>query len=137
MLRVLLLEDERYRKESFLERLGTCQMVHVYHAHDAILNLRGPRFDLVLLDHDLNGSRYCNPKSADSGSEVARFLAANPDVRDRHGVVVVHSLNDEAAPEMASLIHGATWIPHAWGSSQWVGVKSLLDKKDTGGLLSG
>ena len=118
-IRILVLDDDQTRHDEFRRRFIECAVRHE-HAHvdtaaKAIEYLRDAEpYDLVFLDHDLDGRVYVPVTEPNTGSEVARFLAANPDIYHRHGAFVVHSFNEAAAYGMLRLMPGSTYEPGAW-----------------------
>lgn len=119
-IRILVLDDDQSRHDEFCHRFSEAGMpivdVHVETAAEAIAELRDAKkaFDLVFLDHDLGGRVNVSINDAGTGSEVARFLAANPEVYHRHGAFVVHSFNLLGAANMIRLIGSATHEPGCW-----------------------
>lgn len=58
----------------------------------------------LYLDHDLGGEEHADPKRADTGMEVVRWIAAN---RPAIEYVTVHSLNVSAAERMVAGLRDA------------------------------
>lgn len=103
-LRILFLDDD-YERRRFARREAIGQrFVEVETAAQAIdaLAKRG-RFDVVCLDHDLDGELYA-PSDHKSGFEVARWLARKCPEEKRPGVVVVHSHNTRKAKGMVRFL---------------------------------
>lgn len=120
-MRILILEDDPDRMKHFRRSAEACsgngrsiEIRHVSTAEDCVQYLYALDFDFVFLDHDLDGRVYVDPREHNTGSEVARFLCRQPEVRNRHGKVIVHSFNEGAARVMAATIPNAEWIPGAW-----------------------
>lgn len=117
LMRVLILEDDAERIAWFRDHL--VEPVVVSTAHEAIDRLKREKFDYVFLDYDL-GPFMLNTAGAwtepsGNGVDVARFLPPTPEYR-----VVIHSQNQHAAKEMASMIPGAKVLP--FGSSAFLRV---------------
>lgn len=129
-LNVLILEDDPHhsRMRAFRDRFaetwdtGQAHVIyfHVEHAADCIALLSSEnRFDIVFLDHDLNGQEMVGADDPDCGSRVAEFLAANPAIRARHGKIVIHSSNWIAGPAMVDMIPDSEWEPGIYLKEVW------------------
>jgi hypothetical protein len=104
-MRTLIVEDEQWRLDWFkrtLDEFDTTCLVD-----EAIRWLGRRHYDLLYLDHDLGTDPAV-------GRDVARWLAAHPDVLPRLSIVV-HSVNVVSAPKiLADLAAGgrlAEWVP--------------------------
>lgn len=127
-IKVLILEDDphKMRMNCFRDRFaevyksGQANITydHVEHAVDCNRMLEQNKYDLILLDHDLGGEEMVGTNHEDCGSRVADFLIANPDIRKRHGIIIVHSLNNVAGPIMAQRL-GCKWIPGVFLYDEW------------------
>ena len=106
-MRILFLDDERYRTKKFLwdikakteDRIAT-----VATAKDCIERLEDEEWDFVFLDHDLGGKVYVDSNREDCGMEVVRHLQAN---KKKICCVFVHSLNEPARINMVSKLKDA------------------------------
>ena len=89
-MRVLVVEDEDYRKEWFRKQYP--EAIIVTHPDKAIAALLERQWDLLYLDHDLG----LEPRN---GRDVAKWLVrerlAQPDIR-----IVVHSVNVVSGPKI-------------------------------------
>lgn len=127
-LNVLILEDDPHKmripafKRRFAELYdsGKAHITydHVEHAKDCIEKLKQEEYDLILLDHDLGGEEMVGTSHEDCGSRVADFLLDNPEIRKKHGIILVHSLNNVAGPLVAKRL-GCTWAPGVWLEQEW------------------
>lgn len=109
-MKVLFLDDDPFRHELVLGPLKAygARVVGVSTAKEAIDWIRREKFDLILLDHDLNGEVYA-PSGPGTGYEVAEHVAGSP---NRDTRIIVHSLNSVGAEKMVALIgRRAEWIP--------------------------
>lgn len=74
--------------------------------------LMGSKFDVLFLDHDLDGETYVPIDSTNTGSEAARWLDQNreyiPDV------VFLHTLNIAGQLNMKWLLPKAISVPYVW-----------------------
>ena len=108
-MRILILEDDPNRIEIFNKNLvGAEEIYHTEFADVAKSKLEEQNWDVLFLDHDLGGETYVNPENTNTGSEVARWLNQNPDRIPE--LVIIHSMNHEAAIGMKSLIRGAALL---------------------------
>jgi len=116
-MNILLLEDDPKRIEQFEKRIAelnsigeSASMIVTKHAYDAINALKNYKFDLIFLDHDLNGKQM-NYDEEDCGTVVAKHIEENP----LTGVkVLIHSLNFPASERMKSMIPGSIQRPFLW-----------------------
>jgi CheY-like chemotaxis protein len=99
-MRVLFLDDDPDRLDwarGVFKDIGN-PLELVTTAQEAILALARQDFDLVCLDHDLEGVPHDDPAGDNTGSAVVRWILANrPKVRQ----FVVHSLSRTGAKPMA------------------------------------
>lgn len=133
-IKVLILEDDpgNMRIPAFKDRFSELfdsgkaevECDYVEHAVDCNRMLQENEYDMVLLDHDLGGEEMCGSNHEDCGSRVVDFLLANPMIRKRHGVILVHSLNHVAGPLMAKRL-GCHWAPGLWFKDEWNRVLSI------------
>jgi DNA-binding response OmpR family regulator len=103
-MKILILEDDTTRVNTFIEMLYKHDLVITENAYDAIEYLTTNTFDLIFLDHDLgidNGS----------GSIVSSFLRESRDNNNNQAVVIVHSWNVPASKGMMKDLPGAAWAP--------------------------
>ena len=99
---VLILEDAQYRIRDFRSNLPFAKIVKA--ADDCIEQLEEGPWDILFLDHDLEGGEFIDPADCNTGSEVARWIAANkPEVKR----IIIHSHNEEAARGMFRILNGA------------------------------
>jgi|SRR3990172_1074657 len=112
-MRILILEDDLERMDTFNRLLKGHRIVHVSTVFDAIQAFkREPRFDVVFLDHDLNDvvpNMYGYDER--TGKHVAIFMVKYlmPDKKPKK--VVVHSMNDEGARGIMSILNSGEFQP--------------------------
>lgn len=110
-IRILVLEDDTERVKQFKQRMLPNWFVdYVATASEAISLLSKQEYDWIFLDHDLGGMAYVNSAKADTGAEVARWLAANK----TKATVIIHSFNEDGAAYMGKLLPSAKWMPGIW-----------------------
>jgi CheY-like chemotaxis protein len=98
-VRVLVLDDEQYRHDVFARRFAADDVTHVRTVAEALAALRGPRFDLAQLDHDLGSGDG-------TGRDVAEAIAAMPGLHRPH-FVSVHSFNPPGGRLMVAILRQA------------------------------
>lgn len=109
-MKILFLDDDRLRQDYFRTQLQGLRLdlTIVTTSVEAIEALERERFDLVCLDHDLDGRIFVE-SGPGTGYEVAERLVrtANRDAR-----IVVHSLNEDGAKKMLEVLGpAAVWVP--------------------------
>lgn len=109
MKRVLFLDDDPQRHREFKRDIGT-NGDFVYTAEECIEKLKSNTYDVVSLDHDLGGETFVDPNGKNTGMEVVRFLEANALPQK---LIVCHSYNTGAAPEMAKRLNALSHIEKA------------------------
>ncbi|MEW6733353.1 MAG: cyclic-phosphate processing receiver domain-containing protein [Acidobacteriota bacterium] len=95
-LKILVLEDEAYRRELIEPIIEGHQIYWASNADEALAVLENERFDLILLDHDLS-ARTC-------GCQVASRLAQR-ECLNHNTKVVVHSINPNGIKRMMRLLN--------------------------------
>lgn len=103
--RVLFLDDDEERHEAvrrMADLLPQVRIDHVWTAEKARRALDRTRYDLALLDHDLEPLTYA-PTPGRDGQAVAAFIVTLPAWR-RPRQVVVHSWNPLGAAEMERML---------------------------------
>ena len=114
VMRVLFLDDDAERHTRFARALvGTNKVVtYVWNYEEALDALRGPRFDLAHLDHDLSFEQQeacvqgTEPPRERSGTDVADYIS-NMSEDTRPYMCIIHSFNPVGAQRMASILRGA------------------------------
>lgn len=119
-MRILVVEDDEWRWRTFRRWLRGHDVRLARTSQEAIQSLSTEDFDLIFLDHDLDGKVLVSPEDRETGAEVARFL------REQHikTPVVVHSHNPEGAAHILRLLPNATAVP--WGELLAADLPNLL-----------
>ncbi len=94
-MKVLFLDDDLQRHKIFMPNAIGHQVTQVYGVGDAIEALKGERFDVAYLDHDLGGRQMVEEREG-TGTIVAEFIATMPEA-SRPKTVVIHSYNPNSA----------------------------------------
>jgi len=103
-MKVLIVEDEDYRLNWFLDRIGNCDIAK--DVQTAINFLTKNTYDYIMLDHDLNG--YLENPSESTGYEVAKFIAGTPNEKAE---IIVHTVNPAGAQAICSILPNAKPLP--------------------------
>jgi len=109
-VKVLFLDDDPERQKYFRHALDgvRVELTAVTTSAEAIAELEKQRFDVVCLDHDLDGRIFVE-SGPGTGYEVAERLLATA---NRDAQVVVHTLNEAGARKMLDLLGPkAVWVP--------------------------
>jgi DNA-binding response OmpR family regulator len=100
-MRILILEDDGGRVNTFIELLHKHQLDITENAYDAIDLLEENKYNLIFLDHDLGDGNG-------SGSLVASFLSQ---MVDNKATIVIHSWNVPASNAMVGYLPNAYQAP--------------------------
>lgn len=110
--RVLILEDSQERIDIFNKNLVGNEFVIVSNASECIHKLVKEKWDVLFLDHDLDGRSFVDSLEDNTGYQVAKFLNQNKEYKPK--VIVIHSLNPAGAKNMQMELPEAYRIPFAW-----------------------
>lgn len=108
-MNILLLDDNEHRTTFFQNSLKKHKLTVCHHANAAIKALKRGSFDIVFLDHDLEG-QPADPEDTNCGSEVARFIAEH-DVRC--GQIILHTENRIGREAMEAILNECESIPYS------------------------
>lgn len=111
MSKVLVLDDDITRLDSFKKNLIGHSICCVMTSKEAIEKLSSETWDYVFLDHDLGGQIYVD-SGPNTGYEVAEWIYNNPDKKPKN--VIIHSFNEPGRKNMQNLIPDAVICPGAW-----------------------
>lgn len=109
-MRILTLDDMETRALTFRQWFAGHEHVHVYTSQDAIRELGGPAFDLIMLDHDLADEHYermgMSTYGPGTGMDVVDFLVrqARAGATNLPRKAIIHSYNSARAPLMRSIL---------------------------------
>lgn len=96
---ILFLDDDKHRHQVIRPHL-----LHdaAYTTQEAIEKLKTKEYDLVFLDHDLNGNQMVDSFSEEeTGYTVAKWIVDN---KPKIPIIVVHSLNPFGVENMVNLL---------------------------------
>ena len=102
---VLFLDDNKNRRKHARERFRCVSFIETETVTDAIRLLdESPPFDIVHLDHDLDGKVFVR-SDENSGFWVAKHISEMP-IHKRPRVVVIHTHNLDGAKKMFEVLIG-------------------------------
>ena len=108
-MKILVLEDDSIRIETFKEKLKKEDVDYVEHACDAVNLLKTNTYDFIFLDHDLNGTQM-EYQSEDCGTVVAKYMFENKiDIP-----TIIHSYNLPASVNMSAMIKSSIYVAGIW-----------------------
>ena len=119
-LNILLLEDNGHRITFFKNGLTAHKLTICKHARAAKQALKKQAFDVVFLDHDLQGKPE-DPSSDNCGTEVARYIA---DREIAVGLIVLHTENPVGRDAMEELLPDSFTVPY--GRLKKIGLHAVL-----------
>jgi CheY-like chemotaxis protein len=108
-MNILLLDDNPHRITFFQNSLKNHKLLVCRHANAAIKALKKSSFDVVFLDHDLEGEAS-DPQDENCGSEVARFIGEN---RISCGRIILHTENRTGRESMEAILENCESIPYS------------------------
>lgn len=105
MKKLLFLDDDKKRAFFLLDNIPEgIAVTWVQTASAAIELLKSEKWDVVSLDHDLEGV-YQSPQHSNSGTAVAKYIAAHQkDLAYLKNRVLIHSYNSKAALGMMEIM---------------------------------
>lgn len=101
-MRVLVIEDNEYRRRFFLELLKGHEVETALTATEALAKLQSTTYDVIYLDYDLDNN--------EKGIEVARKL---PATLNSNSEVIIHSMNITNAKRIQRILPYARIYPFA------------------------
>jgi len=111
-MRALVLDDDLSRLESFRTKaLAGHEVTTVSRVSDCIEQLMDHEFDMLFLDHDLDGKVYV-PSGPGTGYAVAEWLRDHPERKPKK--IVLHTFNQFGAAKMKEVLPEAEYVPAAW-----------------------
>lgn len=125
---LLFVDDRASRAYAMLKDLSEYNVAIAANVPEALRMLSRYKWDVVSLDHDLNGHDFQNPESPESGMEIVRYI-----IKTKYGFgdgqklpkFIIHTTNQMAARMMESALNEAGYAvsrkPFGWKPYQ-VGV---------------
>lgn len=106
--KIFVLEDSKSRIDAFKKKFKNDDIYFFDEVKEAIegFELLGP-FDIILLDHDLDGKIFVNSHSDNTGYQFAKYLSE----KELNSQIIIHSMNPAGAKNMKSLLPQADVVP--------------------------
>jgi CheY-like chemotaxis protein len=107
-MKILILEDNTERVNIFRKNLEHEHELHFYdQVEDAktALDALGP-FDIIYLDHDLDGRVFVDSEEPNTGYQLARYIAEN----NVGGKIILHTMNPWGAARMKRVLPWAQCV---------------------------
>lgn len=116
--KILLIEDEQYRYDEYLENAKGFDITWAKSADEGIALLDKEPWAMISIDHDLDPEQYARERWGDkNGQHICR------EIRRRElnikCPIIIHSLNTECAAKMIDILGTryrgrAHYVPFAW-----------------------
>lgn len=106
--KILILEDSQERIKQFQKKLSKDDVYFfdsVFEAKEAY-NFLGP-FDVIFLDHDLDGAIFVDSNDENTGYQFAKFLAE----KETEAQIIVHSMNSVGAQNIKRVLPQSDVVP--------------------------
>ena len=89
---ILIIDDDAFRHTTFTVLYNKHELSHVYTYNDALDTLKSNKFDVVFLDHDLQGAYIEDPilTVEKTGLDIAIWMTRNLLEKPK---VYIHSMN--------------------------------------------
>lgn len=110
-MKVLILEDDSVRVANFKKKFIGHEITISDNTKEVLKLLYQKEWDLLYLDHDLNGKVYV-PSGPGTGYEVAEWLKNNPQYSPKE--IYVHTLNEKGRKAILDILPKAIPAPFTW-----------------------
>ena len=112
-MRILILEDNTIRIEKFELLFKNQQLRIVQNVEDAITFCLSEEFQIMWLDHDLEGKIWEDSNKENTGYQFIKWLVDNE--KQRNSLIYIHSMNPIGASKMLNYLkdngYDGIWIP--------------------------
>jgi len=106
-MKALILEDDKRRILWFEEKLKDAEADFTVKAKKCIELLKKNLYDIIFLDHDLDGKIFVPSEKSNTGYQVAKVI---PETINKNTPVVIHSYNPDGAEKMRDAIGGSATL---------------------------
>lgn len=121
-MKIFILEDSEQRIDFFEKTMPNHNLFIAKNVSEAKeLFEKNEPFDLIMLDHDLEGPFYTNPDDENTGYQFAKFLKE----KENKTLKVIHSVNRPASQKMQGILHNVYYV------SIWTIQDEWRDEKKT------
>lgn len=111
-MKILVLEDSEKRIKWFREKFGNEELFIATNVEIAKRNFEWFQpFDMIFLDHDLDGRVYVESNEKNTGYQFAKYLAEKGVDSER---VILHTMNQVGAGNMKSALPNSIYIPFTY-----------------------
>lgn len=100
-MKIFILEDNYQRIDEFAKAYEDHYFVVCNNAEIAVSVLKAFKFDLLLLDHDLDGRVFVRSQETNTGYQVAKEIK---ETINSTTPVIIHSYNKNGAEKMMSVL---------------------------------
>lgn len=101
MEKLLFVDDRSKRIHAALKKYGTEYDIRIAPSvKEALRLISAEDWDIVSLDHDLNGDDFQNPEDKTSGMEIVRWIEQYGLPRKQRPFFIIHTSNSFAAQVM-------------------------------------
>jgi len=112
-MKILILEDNTIRIEKFELLFKNQQLRIVQNVEDAITFCLSEEFQIMWLDHDLEGKIWEDSNKENTGYQFIKWLVDNE--KQRNSLIYIHSMNPIGASKMLNYLkdngYDGIWIP--------------------------
>ena len=112
-MKILILEDNLLRIEKFKELFKNQELRIVQNVEDAITFCLSEEFQIMWLDHDLEGKIWEDSNKENTGYQFIKWLVDNE--KQRNSLIYIHSMNPIGASKMLNYLkdngYDGIWIP--------------------------
>lgn len=107
--KIFVLEDSHSRINALKKKFKKDDDYYFDNVVEAIegFDLLGP-FDIILLDHDLEGKIFVNSTYENTGYQFAKYLSEKEELNAQ---IIIHSMNPNGAKNMKSALPQAEIVP--------------------------
>jgi hypothetical protein len=112
-MRILILEDNLERIEKFKILFKNQEVTHCASVCEAMMACRNKEFDILWLDHDLQGKIWENSFHEETGYQFVKWMVDN--CFQKNSLNYIHSMNPVGANLMLNYLkdngYDGIWIP--------------------------
>jgi hypothetical protein len=107
--KIFILEDSQARINIFKKKLKKDDVYYFDNVIEAIegFSLLGP-FDILFLDHDLDGKIFVNSEDENTGYQFAKYISKEEELKSQ---IIIHSMNPAGARNIKNILPQAEIVP--------------------------
>jgi hypothetical protein len=108
--KVLFLDDRSKRIHAAIKKYNSCELTIVTSANECLQFISNNEYDLISLDHDLNGQEFTSLDEPNSGMAVVKYICRSPWPHEKkRPKFTIHSSNVFAATAMEEMLKEHTF----------------------------